>query len=208
MTSGSTTTSYYAGRSAQLELHRPSLPPAAVRGASWTWTRFVRPCRCLDSVSHRAGPMMSTSWLHSTTTSLAAFSIVFYHYASTIAARVRQTRGLTRNAAMQSVLHAGWNVRTPPPAAGQLVDPIHQVTRTRQRVLLLRKPLGTNNAVNTASCAVRSVRISGMTRLTPIGAILADYGSQSTFCLAAVACQRTLLSTQSPLSDCHGHVQL
>ena len=26
---------------------------------------------------------------------------------------------------MQSVLHAGWNVRTPPPAAGQLVGPRH-----------------------------------------------------------------------------------
>jgi len=53
-------------------------------------------------------------------------------------ARVRPTHGLTRNAAMQSVLQAGWNVRTPPPAAGQLVAPKHQVTRTRQRVLLLR----------------------------------------------------------------------
>jgi len=47
MTSGSPTTSYYAGRSAQLELHRPSLPPAAVRGTSWIWTRFLRPCRRL-----------------------------------------------------------------------------------------------------------------------------------------------------------------
>jgi len=78
--------------------------------------------------------------------------------------------------------------------AGQLVAPKHQVTRTRQRVLLLRKPLGTNNAVNTASCA-------GMTRLTLIGAILADYGSQSMFCLAVVACLRTVLSTHSPLID-------
>ena len=68
----------------------------------------MRPCRRLDSVSHRAGPMMSTSLLHSTTTSSAAFSIVFYHYASTIVARVRPTCGLTRNAATQSVLHAGW----------------------------------------------------------------------------------------------------
>ena len=112
MPSGSPTTSYYAGRSAQLELHRPSLPPVAVRGASWIWTRFVRPCRRRDSVRRSADPMMSTSWLHSTTTSSTAFSIVFYHYASTIVARVRPTRGLTRNAAMQRVLHAGWNVRT------------------------------------------------------------------------------------------------
>ena len=121
---------------------------------------------------------MSTSWLHSTTTSSTAFSIIFY---SMIVARVPPTHGLTRNVAMQSVLHAGWNVRTPLYAAGQLVAPQHQVTRTRQRVLLLRKPVGTINALNTASCIVKSVRISGMTWLTPIGAILADYGTQSMF---------------------------
>jgi len=121
---------------------------------------------------------MSTSWLHSTTTSSTAFSIIFY---SMIVARVPPTHGLTRNVAMQSVLHAGWNVRTPLYATGQLVAPQHQVTRTRQRVLLLRKPVGTINALNTASCIVKSVRISGMTWLTPIGAILADYGTQSMF---------------------------
>ena len=114
---------------------------------------------------------------------------------------VCQTHGLTRNAAMQSILHAGWNVRMPLPAIGQLVAPQHQVTRARQRVLLLRKPLGTINAVNNASCAIRSVRISGMTRLTLIGAILADHGSQSMLCLAVVACRQTLPSMQGPLID-------
>jgi len=71
----------------------------------------------------------------------------------------------------------------------------HEVARTPQPMSLLREPLNTINAVNTASCAVKSVRTSGMTRLTLIGAILADYGSHSMFCLAVFTCQQTVLST-------------
>jgi len=52
-----------------------------------------------------------------------------------------------------------------------------------------------------ASCAIESVRLSGMTRLTLIGATLVDYGCQLMFCLAVVACQRILLPMQNPSID-------
>ena len=86
-------------------------------------------------------------------------------------------------------------------ATGQLVGPQHQLARMPQPVMLPWKLLGAINTVNIASRDVKRVQLSGMTRLMPIGATLTDYGSQLMFCLAVVVCQRTLLSTKSPLID-------